>query len=78
MPVRRELETGRFDAKADDETVFTVVEVTTFIQMVTFSGPAGWVPEGKALRLTSGSAVEPVEHGCYRIADTDRIIRKLG
>ncbi|PWC39461.1 hypothetical protein [Azospirillum sp. TSO35-2] len=78
MPLRQELETGRFDARAEDGNVHVVVEVTRFIQMMTFAGPAGWVPEGKSYRLDSGDAVESLDGGGFRITATAVTLRRAG
>lgn len=78
MPLRQDMETGRFAAQAEDGTVHSVVEVTSFIQMVTFRGPAGWVPEGKSYRLESGEAVEDAAGGRFRIAATGLALRRIG
>lgn len=76
MPLRQEMETARFEARAEDGTVHVVVESTVFIQMVTFRGPAGWVPEGKAHRLETGGTVEALADGSFRISATDVAIRR--
>ncbi|AWB07642.1 hypothetical protein A6A40_21855 (plasmid) [Azospirillum humicireducens] len=78
MPLRQDMETGRFKARAEDGTVHSVVEVTSFIQMVTFRGPAGWVPEGKSYRLDEGETVEETADGCFRIAATGLALRRIG
>ena len=78
MPLRQDMETGRFEARAEDGTVHSVVEVTSYIQMVTFRGPAGWVPEGKSYRLNGGEAVEETADGGLRIAATGLALRRIG
>lgn len=78
MPLRQDMETGRFEARAEDDTVHSVIEVTSFIQMVTFRGPAGWVPEGKRYRLDGGEAVEQTADGGFRIAATGLALRRIG
>ncbi|CAO3434096.1 hypothetical protein [Azospirillum endophyticum] len=78
MPLRQEMETDRFEAKAEDGTVHAVVEMTSFIQMVTFRGPSGWVPEGKSYRLDGGEAVEPEPDGGFRIAASGLALRRIG
>ncbi|MFP5517446.1 MAG: hypothetical protein ACLGJC_30745 [Alphaproteobacteria bacterium] len=78
MPLRQDMETGRFEARAEDSTVHSVVEVTSFIQMVTFRGPAGWVPDGKIYRLDGGEAVEETADGGFRIAATGLALRRIG
>ncbi|CBS88545.1 hypothetical protein [Azospirillum lipoferum] len=78
MPLRQDMETGRFAARAEDGTVHSVVEVTSYIQMVTFRGPAGWVPEGKSYRLDGGEAVEETADGGFRIAATGLALRRIG
>lgn len=77
MPLRQEMETGRFEVRAEDGTVHVVVEFTTFIQMVTFGGPAGWVPEEKAYRLENGETVKALAGGGFRIAATEMPIRRV-
>lgn len=74
MPMRQEMETRRFPALAEDGAAHTVVEVTAYIQMVTFRGPAGWVPEGKSFRLADGSPVEALADGRFRIAATGALL----
>ncbi|CAO3409353.1 hypothetical protein [Azospirillum largimobile] len=78
MPLRQEMETARFEAQAEDGTVHAVVEITSFVQMVTFRGPAGWVPEGKSYRLDSGETVEETADGGLRIAATGLALRRSG
>lgn len=78
MPMRQEMETDRFQARAGDGSVHTVVETTSFIQMVTFRGPAGWVPEGKSYCLDGGEAVEPTPDGGFRIVASELAIRRIG
>ncbi|MBK1842835.1 hypothetical protein JHL17_36125 [Azospirillum sp. YIM B02556] len=78
MPLRQEMETGRFAARAEDGRVHAVVEMTSFIQMVTFRGPAGWVPDGKSYRLDDGEAVEPTPDGGFRIAASGLALRRIG
>ncbi|MBP2303170.1 hypothetical protein [Azospirillum picis] len=77
MPLRQEMETARFEAKAEDGTIHMVVEFTTFIQMVTFRGPAGWVPEGKLYRLENGDAVDALPDGGFRISACEGSIRPV-
>ncbi|PGH56090.1 hypothetical protein CRT60_13995 [Azospirillum palustre] len=76
MPLRQEMETDRFEATAEDGSVHAVVETTSYIQMVTFRGPAGWVPEGKSYRLDGGDAVEQTADGGFRIAASGLAIRR--
>ncbi|MDR6772596.1 hypothetical protein [Azospirillum sp. BE72] len=78
MPLRQNMETGRFEARAEDGTVHSVVEVTSYIQMVTFRGPAGWVPDGKSYRLDGGEAVEETADGGFRIAATGLALQRIG
>ncbi|WP_042444112.1 hypothetical protein [Azospirillum sp. B510] len=78
MPLRQEMETDRFEARAEDGSVHVVVEMTSFIQMVTFRGPAGWVPDGKSHRLDGGEAVEQTEDGGFRIAASGLTVRRIG
>ena len=78
MPLRQEMETNRFEAAAEDGSTHAVVEMTSFIQMVTFRGPAGWVPEGKSYRLDGGETVEPTPHGGFRIAASGLTLRRIG
>ncbi|PWC81707.1 hypothetical protein TSH100_26330 [Azospirillum sp. TSH100] len=76
MPLRQEMETDRFAATAEDGSVHAVVELTSFIQMVTFRGPAGWVPEDKSYRLDNGDAVEQTPDGGFRIAGSGLVLRR--
>lgn len=76
MPMRQDMETRRFPTLAEDGSPHTVVEVTAYIQMVTFSGPAGWVPEGKSFRLADGSPVEALADGQFRVTETGVLLRK--
>ncbi len=78
MPLRQDMETGRFEARAEDGTVHSVVEITRYVQMVTFRGPAGWVPEGKSYRLDGGDGVEETADGGFRIAATGLVLRRIG
>lgn len=78
MPLRQNMETDRFEARAEDGTIHSVVEVTSYIQMVTFRGPAGWVPDGKSYRLDDGDAVEETADGGFRIAATGLALRRIG
>ena len=78
MPLRQEMETDRFEATAEDGSTHAVVETTSFIQMVTFRGPAGWVPESKSYRLDGGDAVEPTPDGNFRIAASGLSLRRTG
>lgn len=76
MPMRQEMETRRFPALAEDGAAHTVVEVTAYIQMVTFRGPAGWVPEDKSFRLADGSPVEALPDGTFRVVATGALLTR--
>jgi hypothetical protein len=78
MPLRQEMETDRFEVTAEDGSTHAVVEMTSFIQMVTFRGPAGWVPEGKSYRLDGRETVEPTPDGGFRIAASGLTLRRIG
>lgn len=72
---RMQRETGQFQAEADDGTLYTVVEWTTFSEYRPLSGAPQWVRGAREYRLSTGGHVNPVSDGVYQIFDTDEIIR---
>lgn len=76
MPRRVQRETDRFKAEADDGTVYTVVEMTTFTEVRTLSDGNSWVPGSKEYGLSTGGFVNSKGDGVYEIFDTDQVIRK--
>ena len=72
---RVQRETNQFQAEADDGTVYTVVEWTTFSEFRPLSGSPQWVRGAREYLLSTGGDVSPLGDGAYRIVETDEIIR---
>ncbi len=72
-----EREFERFDAKADDGSIYTVIGYQQFIEARTVDQPTQWLKGMKHYELDDGSPVNYVDAKTFKIVMTDQIIRKV-
>lgn len=72
-----ERETERFQARADDGGVFTVVKIVQMTPFQPLEGPLQHLPGGYCYRLLDGSHVNQKNASTFEIFDTEQIIRKV-
>lgn len=75
-----EQEIDRFEAKADDGTVYTIIEYQEFTEHRPVDSPnTEWVKGMKRLELEDGSPVNAVRNDpeTFQIVATDQIVRRI-
>jgi len=71
---------GSFYARADDGTMFEVIEWQTEVQFRPLDRGTKLLSGGIAYRLADGRHVNPIENDpmAFEIVDTEQIVRKIG
>lgn len=73
-----EKEINRFDAIADDGTVYTIVEIQEYVETNSIDKPSQWIEGLKRLELLDGTSVRAMGNNTFKLFFTDEIVRKVG
>ena len=72
-----EEEIGRFEAQADDGTIYIVLEIQELRQFQPLDGPSQLIKGMKRLELIDGKHVNYIDPNTFKIVSTEEIIRKI-
>ena len=75
--MKREVETDRFLAKADNGTEYTIVQYQEYISTSSFDNPNSEIEGLKSLSTTTGLHVNYINPKTFKIVETNEIVKKV-
>ena len=73
-----ENEIDRFEARADDGTIYVVVAIQEYADASSMARPNQWIEGFKRLELLDGAPVNYINAETFKIVASGEIIRKVG